>query len=99
MKGIFEQMREVEPYVFKKGGLTQKEIKDLAAFFKNAQKEQKELEEKRQKECDANYKHLVKRSKELNKEIPTELIVYLCSPFHEKSFGGWFFEEYKEWIK
>jgi len=51
---------------------------------------------KKEKCRNKNITLLLKKSRELKKPIPDELLVAVCSDMPQ---GAWFFEKYKEWFQ
>lgn len=74
------------------GKITWEEIaKTLSEYSKNYKIQQKE----KSKRIKNNLQALTKRSKELNKPIPDEILAVI---FTDQPTGTWFFEKYKEWF-
>ena len=93
-KGIYQQIREL--------GETNIELPTKTEFAKMCDKISENSIKARAKKLqllDGNMKHLNKRSKELGKEIPMELLsVIIGAPNGIPYVGNQFIEKYREWI-
>lgn len=89
-KGIFSQMNESKMLDFSKLS-----VEEMIHSMEQWQKEDDRRRKERNEVVKSNVKALLKRSKELKKPVPDEVLVitYLNQPV-----GSWFFERYKEWI-
>lgn len=92
MKGIMEQIRE-RGKVYK---LSDWDLKEFHRALEKAQEEDIKARKRATKAVDDNYKHLIKRSKELNKEIPLILLCYASQ--YPCYVGSGFMKQYKEWL-
>lgn len=96
-EGIWEQIRNKKPIILN-GKITAEDIEKIKKQMDLACERDSETKRNRIKKSEENFKHLKNRAKELNKEIPMELLFYSCNPYYTVSVGGWFFEKYKEWL-
>lgn len=90
-QGLFAQMSKVEVH---RSEIT---YDDLKNYFERLQKLRNAYSKKKEDTIRSNIKHLEKRSVELKKEIPMELLLmvqYIYPLFVSKEFR----EKYKEWI-
>ena len=94
MKGIYEQLKEAETINYENI-----DFDKLNDYFKKSHKEQlqkQKAEEKRQKN---NLKELEKRSKELGKEIPLELMAIVASDLNKGGvISSSMIKKYNEWF-
>lgn len=97
MKGIVEQMRDSK-HIIIDGKFTKEDFNNIANKFKIAQEEDLQYRSNRIKELKENEKHIFKRSKELNKEIPLELAYHCYLNFGKTYVGSDFMNKYKEWF-
>lgn len=72
--------------------LTYESLKEAIDKFEESDKQRIEEKTLRIKN---NIKALNERAKELNKEIPMEVLVMVQV---DQPIGSWFFEKYKEWL-
>jgi len=97
MKGIVEQMKESDHVVID-GKFDKKDFDKIIEKLKIAEEEDITYRSDRLKELKENEKHIVKRSKELNKEIPLELAYHCYLNFNKTYIGSDFINKYKEWF-
>lgn len=97
MKGILQQMREIEVITYN-SKFTREGLDSTNSILAKAATEEVDYREKRLNEMEDNRYSLVKKSKELGKEIPLEL-AYHCFISYTKTYVGFdFLEKYKEWL-
>jgi len=96
MKGIVQQMQDAE--VVERGKFTQKDFDELSNNLKIAAEKDTEYKKNRLKELEINRKALLKKSKELEKEIPFELAYHCFLSYNKTYVGSEFIEKYKEWL-
>jgi len=97
MKGIVEQMRDSKHIVLD-GKFTKEDFDNMVNKLKIIQEEDLQYRSNRMKELKENEKHMLKRSKELNKEIPLELAYHCYLSFNKTYVGSDFMNKYKEWF-
>lgn len=74
-------------------------IKDLQDIVSSIIKESNKQRKKNDKVAKENIKHLQKRAKELNKEIPIQLLVLLSPNINPKGIiSSSTYFKYKEWL-
>ena len=98
-KGIWHQIRETKPNVYK--DLTKEELEEsFNKIQENASKFRKKIQEMEKEHT----KHFIKRSKELDEEIPMWLML-ITSPSMNKHEGGvfmtgeQFYKVNEKWLK
>lgn len=93
-KGLWAQMKEGKTVSFGKPITQEDWDKCMLVLEKHNERWRENIAIEAEK-IENNFGFLTKRSKELGKEIPMELlaIAYLNQPV-----GSWFLEKYKEWL-
>ena len=95
MKGIYQQIREDQPEEVKLP--TNKEFRQFCDKLSKSIIIQRQKAEKSRKE---NLSHLNKRAKELNEEIPFELLLLVqTAPNGVPMIGTEFLNKYKKWLQ
>jgi len=94
-KGIVEQIKDSKSTHYD-GKLS---LKDIDEFFQHIQEGETQLRKELVKQQKETSKHLAKRSKELGKEIPVELLL-MTNPFLNRGtlVSQEFMIRYKEWF-
>lgn len=90
-KGLFQQILD---FPLHDGSFN---IKDLEDVINKAVKKDRDNFKRKEKQAKENIKHLVKRSKKLNKEIPLELL-YILGSIRTHYVDSEFLNNYKEWL-
>jgi hypothetical protein len=98
MKGIVQQMEEKSTEVVSFGKFSKEDLDNLFLKLKKAAEEDAKYRKLRNKELESNRKHLFKRSKELNKEIPFEVAYHGYLSFNKTYVNQEFLDKYKEWF-
>ena len=96
MKGIVQQMQEAKVVEWNK--FTQKDFDNLSKNIKIAAEKDIEYRKNRLKKMESNKKAILKRSKELGKEIPLELAYHCYLNYNKTYVGSEFLQKYKEWL-
>ena len=94
-KGIFQQIKDASRIEIK-NNLKIKDLEDILNDLTEKERKRKEKNKIIEKE---NYDHLVKRSNELNKDIPLELLFMTNPTFNPGLYvSAEFVKKYKEWL-
>lgn len=95
MKGIYQQIRELGENKYELP--TKKEFENFCdKMIKNDIKNRQKVEKNRKE----NFDHLEKRAKELNEEIPFELLLRVqTAPEGILWVGSEFLNKYKKWLE
>lgn len=98
-KGIWQQIQESKVTSINRE-FTKEDLEDIKSYITLSLKDSEYYRKNRLKEIETNRKALVKKSKELGKQIPLEL-AYHCYLTYNKTYiyiSSLFLEKYKEWL-
>lgn len=97
MKGIYYQIQEAKVTNIK-GKFTSEDLKSIKEYFNSGIIAYEKYRKTRLEEMENNRKVLIKKAKELDKDIPLELAYHCFLTFSKTYVSSDFLKKYKEWL-